>query len=317
MRANIAAAMLPIILDAICLGQSVTPVPSIKQWNTRGQPLSIEPVPPLVPVWSVDIQAAKHAATPTSFTFTMGAGLTDKIVVVLSCLNTAEHAACGMAQLLSFDAKTGKFLNSLEWSRSPSPPGPRSDLGLFSNSMETFLVEDNGALTEYNDAFKSTNHVKLPRGFVPSLSRAYGYWDWAETTKTTCKGDGVSVYELNENRKLIIGCGNEVGVLNENWQLLFAELYVAPINVGSPVFSLDGNRFILMATRDHAEPPSHQVMSYMLYDVHPSAQNPRQIVFSVNAGTPANLPVWISLSPNGTMFAVIEQGTLSIYRLPQ
>jgi hypothetical protein len=314
MRPKIAFALFPMLLGPACwgqAGQSVTPVPSLKQWNSPGQSLSIEPVTPLVSVWSVDVRAAGHATSSASDTIAVA--LTGKIAVVLSCSNATERAACGVAQLLSFDAKTGKFLTSLKWSRNQA----RLELGLFPSTTKTFLVEDNDTLTEYTEALKPTNHVKLPRGSGLSPSRAYGYGDWAETTKTTCKGNGLSLYELNERRKLILGCGNEVGVLNENWQMLFAEFYIAPINVGFPVFSLDGNRFILMSTRDYAEPPIHQVMSYMLYDLSLDAQTPRQIVFSINAGTPAYPPAGLSLSPDGTMFAVIEKGMLSLYHLPQ
>lgn len=285
-----------------------TPLPRSEQWKSEGEPLGIESVPPLAPVWSTDLKTIIHSTD--SLHFITGIALTEKIAVVSFCAASPGVPGCAIGELLSFDLKTGKQLQSAEWPRS----GKGSTLPhIFGGMRRVILVYDDDLLSEYDGALQRTDRITLPRGMSLAQRPGYGYGLWADVTKTTCKGTEITVYELNEKRNLILGCGREVAVTDEKWQPLFSERYFDSNGVGFPDFSQDGNRFVLKLTLNYtADPSLHAVISYLLYDLRD--KTPRRIVFAT--GTPP-ASYMTGISPDGSMFGVVAQDKLSMYGLPQ
>jgi hypothetical protein len=283
-----------------------TPAPQTELWKSEGEPLRIESVPPLVPLWSIDLKTITHSTD--SLHFITGIALTEQIAVVSYC-SPSPAPGCAIGELFSYDLKTGKQAESVEWSRNAKGS---TQPYIFGGRGRAFLLYDDDILSEFDGTLKKTDQIALPRGMSLTQRPGYGYGLWADTTKTTCKRTEIAVYVLNEKRNLNLGCGHEVAVTDEKWRPLFSERYIDPNAVVSPDFSQDGNRFVLKLNLHYSEPPLNTVISYLLYDLRD--KTPRKIVFSVQ-NAPATYMTGIS--PDGSVFGVVGQDKLSMYSLPK
>ena len=304
-------------------GRIASPLPSDGRWK-GGLPFENEPSPPLRAEWSVDLSTLAQSSDVLGIV--AGVAVTNRVAVVSYtsfCASPPTAADCIKFHLASFDRNTGKLRKSIELRAKTIYSNPPL---LLSATANTFLAQQDEELTEYDEELKTTNHIRLPRGMTLGIQQPYGYAYWAEATGSMCK-QNIQVYDLNAEYHLILGCGQEVGIVDDKWQPVFFERYTGRDEfIGFPDFSEDGYRAILTLQTGSAEIGMH-MLSYVLYDLR--GDKVRKITFLPDDKAVLHYHPKTGISADGAMFVIagIDQSTHSptgpkinklwIFRLPQ
>lgn len=291
-----------------CSGQEQSPdiALSAVPWTDGPQQLQASSVPRLKPIWTLDTATLVKTE---GLGFLAGMAFTRNFLIVAFC---SPSPGCGTGYLISFDSHTGKRRSAAQFARI------KNHLGFFSlyrANPDTVLTSDDDFLTEFDESLKQTHQIPVPRGLVLGQRQFYGYGTALQLIHSDCvkPGNFAANYALNSRRNLIIACGRDVAVTDENWLPLFAEKITLGFgdSVGIADFSQDGNRFILTLNFNMIEPPVHYVMGFLLYDLR--GTSPRRVAFSVEGKW---IGVFFAVSPDGSLFATLGENRLSVFKLP-
>jgi hypothetical protein len=311
MRSSIGIWVVVAALQSVSWQSAATAPPSPHTWAGSTAALIETSVPPLTPVWSVNMRSAE----PGGQEMFLGIAFIDNAVVALCSYNFAgEKRGWAHARLQALEAKTGKLSGTRElptkgWGFSDGPI-------IYTSSPTSLVVELPDSLAEYDAELNPRTQIHLPAGRGIGAAKAYGYGNWTAATKSQCQSP-IEMFRLNDEMQMIVACGHEVAFLDKNYKMAFAENYASNDNdpskcVDSPRISADGKRVVLpLVTTFKADPPL-SFTDYVLYDMRGPA--PRKIVFSVgNRESGGNA----AISPDGTKLAVLYRQTILVYSLPE
>ena len=266
-------------------------------------PPTAESLPPLVPVWTTKLPGSG----PEPPEMYMGIAFIDGAVIALSKYSTASEYKWSGNRLRSLDPKTGRMFATIElpFKELDYSDGPM----IYASGSTSVAVQLPGSLAEFDPHLKLLAQIKLPPGRRLSRAKWYGYGEWAQKTKSQCQAP-IDVFDLHEGSALIVACDHEVGILDRSGKLAFVENF--PNNaVGSPQIAAAGKRFILpLHTTLPGDPPLEST-SYAMYDL--ISAEPRKTVFSIRASGSGNAVI----SASGMELAILDQGKVAVYTLPQ
>jgi hypothetical protein len=285
-----------------------TRIPQTQRWDKSGVPLKILSVPQLTLVSTFKLQDIQ----PDGPQVIQNVVVLDNVFVVLT-----RYVPPGEQRphyrLRSFDANTGKPLSSVDVAFA----GAQfiAEPNIYASSRESVVLEFAGSLLEYDEHLKLRGKINLPKGSGVEQAPAYGYGDWSAVTATKCK-EPIAVFRLNSENELITGCGSEMGLLDRDGKLRFAERYKDDRIDGLQI-SADGKRFLFsvfdpFTGGDPPPPPWKNPPEYVLYDLN--GEGPRRISFS----TASTKDIYLdALSADGKVLALHRADTISLYRLPE
>ena len=297
------------ILSLLCL----SPEPGLSQQQSNGSQqdastLTQKDIGSLEPLWSAGIKATvPEDAQQMGSNF--GLALTEKRAIVLYCTRS-ETRNCPTGHLVSYDLKSGKRQRSIEWDRANSLESPY----LYGNGSKGVFVYDLNQFFEYDEDLRLTHSLSLPKGMGLAPKPSFGYGRWATQLGRDCRINDVSRFDLNSKSVLVTGCGAAVGVIDQNGGVLFAERSSAtPAWVSA--FSEDGNRFVVERINVVIEPPLREHRGFSLYDLYEG--HARELSFEILPQKNMRYaPLTSALTPSGELLAVIDDGALRVYRLP-
>ena len=285
-----------------------TSIPETERWDKSRIPLEFSSVPQLKPESTFTL----HNMQPD------GSERIENIVVVndVFIALTRDDEANGqrpLYRLRAFDLKTGRLSSSLD------VPFPRAQFAevpnIYASSPKSVVLEFEESLVEYDKSLKARGRMNLPKGRGLRQAPAYGYGDWVAVTATECHTP-ITAFYLNLEEELITGCEHEMGVLDQNGKLIFAERYKRD-RIGEPQIAADGKRFVVELldpdkSGDPPPPPWRNPPAYVLYDLR--GDGPRRISFST---LPRKLGFEAAtLSADGMTLALYSGNRISLYRLP-
>jgi len=263
--------------------------------------------------WSFELKTLlrlEGSVIPTSVAVTDAS-----VVVSLHVVNGSASNGLGAMYLASFDRKNGKLRKLHEVKTEKRFPY----LVLLDATSRTFLAEVGDQLTEYDEELEPTNRIQIPRGMKVVLQPGVAY-GWLENTKSNCELHRTQAYELDGGRKLVLACGQEAGVADSQWHPIHLEQCGPMKALVNPTISQDGRRVVLQYVNDVTEPPAHNVISYILYDLR--AGGFHRTTFDL-AGKVAQ--DFAAVSADGAVFAVVGRdwahstegvARLCMYQLP-
>jgi hypothetical protein len=286
-----------------------TNIPETERWDKSGVPLRVLSVPKLTPSSTFKLQGIHPD----------GAEQIENIAVIDDVFIALTQSAQPDRQrpryrLRAFDITTGEPLSSLDV---PFPVVPYNGLpNIYASSRESVVLELGEFLVEYDKSLKLRGKINLPKGRAVQQAPAYGYGDWATVTATECKAP-IAAFYLNTANELVTACDSEMGVLDQDGKLIFAERYKRQ-RIADPQIASDGKRFLFFVLDpfmggDPPPSPNKNPPDYVLYDLR--GDGPRRISFST---APQGLPFEATaLSADGRTLALYSANKISFYRLPE
>src|SRR5579863_709508 len=243
--------------------------------------------------WSSELKQVLRLDGPVIPT---SVAVTDASVIVsLHVVDKSASNGLGAMLLASFDRKNGKLRKWREVKTERRFP----HLVLLDATSKTFLAEVGDQLAEYDEELEPTNRIQIPRGMRVVLQPGFAY-GWLENTKSNCELNKTQAYELDGGRKLVLACGHEAGVADSQWHAIYLERCGPMKALVNPNISQDGRRVVLQYVNDVIEPPSHNVISYVLYDLR--AGGFHRTTFDLAEKVDQD---FAAVSADGAMFAVV------------
>jgi hypothetical protein len=299
---------LSLVLGIAAQQASATSIPETERWDNSRMPLKISSVPQLKPESTFTLPNVQPDGSEQIENIVM---INDVFIVLTrNPQANGQHLLFGLRAL---DLRTGRLSSSLDVSF------PRTQFAavpnIYASSPESVALEFEGSLVEYDKRLKARGRMNLPKGRGLRQAPAYGYGDWAAVTATECHTP-ITAFFLNLEEELITGCEHEMGVLDQNGKLIFAERYKRD-RIDEPQIAADGKRFLFELldpdkSGDPPPPPWRNPPAYVLYDLH--GDGPRRISFST---LPRKLGFEAAtLSADGRTLALYSANRISLYRLP-